>query len=174
MSSTFRYDLTQARSLRLLSRFDDRVITRNRSANFLSDAHVFMDPSSYANMAARLLYDEVRFRLNQSPGYIGLRIDPDKFFKSISFSDGNQQQTVSTWKYAAPSRHSEAEEAELGEEVKIANTRWLTHAARTCSVVPWCFTKSEDVRRRTEEWHRMTSDVEMTGSRVGEDIIEYI
>jgi hypothetical protein len=154
--------------------FDNKVILRDRSANFISDAHIFMDPSSYANTAARHLYNEVRFMLNQSPQYIGLNIDRDKFFEAISYSIARERHTTSRWEYALPSRHDDGVEAAV-ERINNMNNRWMAYSAKAASVVPWCFMKSAEVRDWLEKSRqRQDGDIEMDGVDHGEESIEYL
>ncbi|KAH6905100.1 hypothetical protein BKA70DRAFT_1431186 [Coprinopsis sp. MPI-PUGE-AT-0042] len=153
--------------------FNKDIIMRNRSANFMSDAHVFMDPSSYSNTAARHLYNELRFQINQSPRYIGLNVDPDKFFDAISYSVGGETHSTTKWDYALPSRHDDS----IGEataRVEDANRRWKDHAAKASSVVPWCFTRLSEVQEWVEVFRRESQDVEMDDTNNGEESIEYI
>ncbi|KAH6902961.1 hypothetical protein BKA70DRAFT_1433938 [Coprinopsis sp. MPI-PUGE-AT-0042] len=146
------------------ARFNKEVIMRNRSANFMADAHVFMDPSSYCNTAARHFYNEIRFRINQSPQYVGLNINPAKFFEAITYSSGGETHSTSNWEFALPSRHDDMI-SQATARVDNENERWRSYAAKAASVVPWCFAKSKDVQQWSAERRREADldDVEMDG-----------
>lgn len=128
------------------SRFDTDIITRDRSANFMADAHVFMTPSAYANTAARYLYNELRYMINQSPSHIGLHINADKFFECISYSSGSQRRSTDSWKYVFPSRHQQEGSETQSARAIDAEERWKDHSMKTAAIVPWCFTKYKEVR----------------------------
>jgi hypothetical protein len=101
-----------------------------------------MEPRSYAGAISKLLYNEVRFQINQSPSYIGLQIDPSKFFDSLSFeAPSGGRETVEGWDFAVDTRHGGSRARLLHVE---ADERWREHVSRTAKVVPYCFSKSSE------------------------------
>ncbi|KAH6911645.1 hypothetical protein BKA70DRAFT_1423406 [Coprinopsis sp. MPI-PUGE-AT-0042] len=131
--------------------FDTSIIYRpNRRANFMSDGHVIMEPRSYAESMAQLLYNEMRFQINQSPTYIGLHIDPIKFFQSFSYETlAGGRETVGNWDFAPESRHGGAQAVAKRSLHVNAEARWKEHVQKTAKVVPYCFAKFSGVRQQT-------------------------
>ncbi|KAH6886516.1 hypothetical protein BKA70DRAFT_1444399 [Coprinopsis sp. MPI-PUGE-AT-0042] len=122
--------------------FDTSLLSRpNRRANLVSDGHVIMEPRSYANSVARMLFNEIKFQLNQGPSHIGLQLDPNRFFDSLSFLTPNGRDTVDQWPQAIGTRHGGSDTKQQQVRYHQAESRWTKHAAKTARLVPFCFSK---------------------------------
>ncbi|KAH6874669.1 hypothetical protein BKA70DRAFT_1449335 [Coprinopsis sp. MPI-PUGE-AT-0042] len=141
--------------------FDTSIIRRpNRRANFLSDGHVIMEPFSYASAISKLLYNEVRFQVNQSPSYIGLHIDPSKFFESLSYeAPSGEREAVGDWDFAVESRHGGPQAVAKRRSHVEAEERWRDHVSKTAKVVPYSFPRVAASKRRMEN---SNSDIVMS------------
>jgi hypothetical protein len=108
----------------------------------MSDGHVIMERRSYAEAVAKFIYNEVRFQINQGPSYIGLHIDPSKFFESLSFeTPSGERETIRDWEFAPESRHSGARGLEKRSLHVKAEERWRVHVKKTARIVPYWFGK---------------------------------
>jgi hypothetical protein len=110
-----------------------------------------MEPHSYAEFTARLLYNELRYQINQSPSYIGLHLDPSKFFQAISYnSPSGERESINSWEFAPESRHGG--ESSVAKRVLRENveSRWKEHVDKTTRVVPYCFLKLMRSKKRVD------------------------
>ncbi|KAH6896340.1 hypothetical protein BKA70DRAFT_1231582 [Coprinopsis sp. MPI-PUGE-AT-0042] len=128
----------------------DSIIRRpHRRANFMSDGHIIMEPRSYAGAISKLLYNEIRFQINQSPSYIGLHIDPSKFFESLSFeAPSGHRKTVDEWDFAVESRHGGPHAVAKRSLHVTAEERWRDHVSKTAKVVPYSFSRVAAAKQR--------------------------
>ncbi|KAH6891701.1 hypothetical protein BKA70DRAFT_1233919 [Coprinopsis sp. MPI-PUGE-AT-0042] len=81
------------------------------------------------------------------PSYIGVHIDPIKFFQSFSYeTPSGGRETVETWDFAPESRHGGAQAISKRSNHVKAEVRWKEHVEKTAKVVPYCFPKFSGVR----------------------------